>query len=109
MVLQLGDSFEFDFQKKATKIREQLSKKDVEIRRKIADIHKIRVEMLKRTEEMRYSAQHDLENITHDALKAKELSAEVKTRLISEITDLKNEIERKYLELKNTIAEKTTQ
>jgi len=108
MVLHLGETFEFEFQKKTTKIREQLSKKEVDIRRKVADIQKIKVEALKKTEEMKYSAQHDVEKISKDVMKTKNLDTEVKTRLTSEITDLKNEIERKYSELRNTIADKTT-
>jgi hypothetical protein len=108
MVLHLGESVEFEFQKKMTKIREQLSKREVDIRRKVADIQKIKVEALKKTEEMKYSAQHDLEKISQDVMKKKDLGTEVKTRLTSQITDLKNEIERKYAELKSGVADKTT-
>jgi len=109
MVSQLGGSFEFEFQKKATRIREQLSRSEVDIRRKVTDIQKGKVEALKKTEEMKYSAQHDLEKISQDVMKAKDLGTDIKTRLTSEIVDLKNEIERKYSELKNTISEKTTE
>lgn len=91
-----------------TKLREELSKKEVDIRRKVTDIQKIKVEALKKTEEMKYSAQHDVEKISQDVMKAKDLGGEVKTRLTSEIADLKNEIERKYSELRNTIMDKTT-
>ena len=108
MVLHLGESVEFEFQRKMTKIREQLSKREVDIRRKVADIQKIKVEALKKTEEMKYSAQHDLEKISEDVMKTKDLGAEVKTKLTSGITDLKNEIERRYTELKNVVADKTT-
>ena len=104
----MGESFEFGFQKKVTKLREELSKKEVDIRRKVADIQKIKVEALKKTEEMKYSAQHDIEKISQDVMKTKDLGAEVKTRLTSEIANLKNEIERKYSELRNTIMDKTT-
>lgn len=110
---QLDDSAErarsLDFQKKTTKIREEMSKREVDIRRKVADIQKAKLETLKKTEEMKSSAQHELEKITQDVMKAKELGAEVKSRLISEVTDLKNEVDRKYSELRNTIAEKITQ
>jgi vacuolar-type H+-ATPase subunit E/Vma4 len=104
----LGESFEFGFQKKVTKLREELSKKEVDVRGKVTDIQKIKVEALKKTEEMKYSAQHDVEKISQDVMKTKDLGAEVKTRLNSEIANLKNEIERKYLELRNTIMDKTT-
>jgi hypothetical protein len=40
-------------------------------------------------------------------MKTKDLGTEVKTRLTSEITDLKNEIEKKYAELKDRVADKT--
>jgi len=91
-----------------TKLREELSKKEVDIRRKVTDIQKIKVEALKKTEEMKYSAQHDVEKISQDVMKTKDLGTEVKTRLTSEIADVKNEIERKYSELKDTIMNKTT-
>jgi len=104
----LGESFEFGFQKKVTKLREELSKKEVDVRGKVTDIQKIKVEALKKTEEMKYSAQHDVEKISQDVMKTKDLGAEVKTRLTSEIANLKNEIERKYSELRNTIMDKTT-
>jgi gas vesicle protein len=91
-----------------TKLREELSKKEVDIRRKVTDIQKIKVEALKKTEEMKYSAQHDIEKISQDIMKTKDLGAEVKTRLTSEIANLKNEIERKYSELRNTVMDKTT-
>ena len=104
----MGESFEFGFQKKVTKLREELSKKEVDIRRKVTDIQKIKVEALKKTEEMKYSAQQDIEKISQDVMKTKDLGAEVKTRLTSEIADLKSEIERKYSELRNTIMDKTT-
>lgn len=103
----LAEALEFECQKKATRIREQLSKKEVEIRHKVADIQKIKVEALKKAEEMKYSAQHDLEKISQNVMKAKSLDAEVKARLTSEISDLKSEIERKYSELRSTIADKT--
>ena len=106
MVSQLGD-FEFEFQKKATRIREQLSKKEVDVKGKVADMQKIKLEALKRTEEMKYSAQHDLERISQDIMKAKNLGGEMKTKLTSELSDLKNEIEKKYSELKSTLAERT--
>lgn len=103
----MAESFEFGFQKKITKVREELSKKEVDIRRKATDIQKIKVEALKKTEEMKYSAQHDIEKMSQDVMKTKDLGTEAKTRLTSEIANLKNEIERKYSELRSTIMDKT--
>jgi hypothetical protein len=97
----MGDSLEL--QKKLTKTREELSKKEVEVRRQVANIEKIKVEALKKLEELKYSAQHDMEKVEHDIAKAKELNAETKTTITSEIIALKNEIEKKYAELRSTI------
>ena len=96
-----------EFQKRVAKIREQLGKKEVDVKRKVTDIQKIKVEAIKKTEEMKYSAQHDLERISQDIMKAKSLGGEMKTKLTSELSDLKNEIEKKYSELKSTLAERT--
>jgi hypothetical protein len=97
----MGDSLEL--QKKLTKTREELSKREVEVRRQVANIEKIKVEALKKLEELKYSAQHDMEKVEHDIAKAKELNSETKTRITSEIIALKNEIEKKYAELRSTI------
>lgn len=98
----MGEPLEFEFQKKLTKLREELSKKEVEVRGHMASIEKIRVEALKKTEEMKYSAQHEIEKINHDITKTKNLDPQLKTRLDSEISALRSEIERKYGELRNT-------
>jgi biopolymer transport protein ExbB/TolQ len=101
----MGDSLEL--QKKLTRTREELSKREVEVRRQVANIEKIKVEALKKLEELKYSAQHDMEKVEHDIAKAKELNAETKTRITSEMIALKNEIEKKYAELRSTILGKT--
>jgi len=100
----MGDSLEL--QKKLTKTREELSKREVEVRRQVANIEKIKVEALKKLEELKYSAQHDMEKVEHDIAKAKELNAETKTRITSEMIALKNEVEKKYAELRSTILAK---
>jgi hypothetical protein len=98
----------FEFQKKLTKAREELAKKEVDIRSQLANIERTKVEALKRTEEMKYSVQHDMEKIENDFMKARELNTETKTRLASEIATLKNEIEKKYAELRSAILAKAT-
>ena len=95
----MGESFEFH--KKLTKIQDELRKREVDVRNRLADIEKKRVETLKRTEEMKYSALHDIEKIEQSIMKGK-VDAETKTGLLSEIASLKTEMEKKYLELRNT-------
>jgi len=104
----MSESFEFEFQKKLTKMREELGKREVDIRGQLASIEKIKVEALKRAEELKYSAKHDLEKIEQDVMKAKDLNTEVKARLNSETATLKEDLEKKYAELRNTILGKTS-
>lgn len=104
----MGESFEFEFQKKLTKMREELGKREVDIRGQLANIEKIKVEALKKTEELKFSAKHDVERIEQDIMKAKDLNTEVKARLASETATLKEDLEKKYAELRNTILGKTS-
>jgi hypothetical protein len=106
-VSRMGESFEFEFQKKLTKMREELGKREVDVRGQLANIEKIKVEALKKTEELKYSAKHDVEKIEQDIMKAKDLNAEVKVRLASETATLKEDLEKKYAELRNNILGKT--
>jgi hypothetical protein len=102
------DSFEFEFQKRLTKMREELGKREIDIRGQLANIEKIKVEALKKTEELKYSAKHDMEKIEQDIMKAKDLNEEVKSRLTSETATLKEDLEKKYGELRNTVLGKSS-
>jgi len=101
-------SFDFEYQKKLTKVREELSKREVEVRKQLANIEKIRVEALKKTEELKYSAHHDIERIDQDLMKAKNIDTQTKTKLATEISTLKSDIEKKYSDLRSTILCKET-
>jgi hypothetical protein len=104
----MSESFEFEFQKRLTKIREELGKRELDVRGQLANIEKIRVEALKKMEEMKYSAHHDIEKVNQDIMKAKDLNAQVKARLTSETAALKEEVERKYAETRSTVLGKTS-
>ena len=104
----MGESFEFEFQKKLTKMREELGKREVDIRGQLANIEKIKVEALKKTEELKFSAKHDIERLEQDMMKTKDLSTEVKAKLASETATLKEDLEKKYAELRNTIMGKAS-
>jgi hypothetical protein len=99
----MGESLEFELHKKLTRIREELSKREVDVRGQLANIEKIRVEALKKTQELKYSAQRDIEKIDQDIMKRKDLNTQVKAKLSGEIATLKEEIETKYAELRKTI------
>jgi len=104
----MGDSSEFEFQKKLTKMREELGRREIDIRGQLANIEKIKVEALKKAEELKYSAKHDMEKLEQDVMKAKDLSTEVKSRLTAEATSLKEDLEKKYSELRNAVLGKAS-
>lgn len=104
----MGDSFEFEFQKKLTKMREELGKREVDVRGQLANIERIKVEALKRTEELKFSAKHDVEKLEQDIMKAKDLNTEVRSRLNSEAATLKEDLDKKYTELRNTVLGKAS-
>ena len=92
----------FELQKKLTKIQEEFHKREVDVRNRLADIEKKKVETLKKTEEMKHNTLHDIEKIDEGIMKAK-FDAETKTKLTSEIVAIKQDIEKKYTELRVAI------
>lgn len=98
-------SASFEFQKKLTKIQEELHKREVDVRDRLADIERKKVETLKKVEEMKHNTLLDIEKIDEGILKAK-FDAETNARLASEIVTLKQNMEKKYTELRSTILDK---
>ena len=92
----------FELQKKLTKTREEFHKREVDVRGRLADIEKKKVETLKKTEEMKNNTLHDIEKIDVGIMKSS-LDAETKTKLASEIAEFKQDIEKKYAELRATV------
>ena len=92
----------FELEKKLTKAREEFQKREVDVRSRLADIEKKKVETLKKTEEMKHTTLHDIEKIDERIMKSS-LDAEAKTKLASEITAFKQDIEKKYGELRATV------
>jgi len=68
----------------------------------LADIEKKKVETLKKTEEMKNNTLHDIEKIDEGIMKSN-LDSEAKMKLASEITAFKQDIEKKYAELRATV------
>ena len=89
-----------EFQKKLTKIREELHQREVNARDRLADIEKKKVEALKKVEEMKNKTLHDIQKVEEGIRKAK-LDTETETRLSSEIVELKENTEKEYSELRS--------
>ena len=92
----------FEFQKKLTKTREDFHKREIDVRGRLAEIEKKKVEALKKTEKMKHNTLHDIDKMDEKIMKS-DLDSESKTRITSEIAVLKQDIENKYEELKTTI------
>jgi hypothetical protein len=97
----------FEFQKKLTKIREEFHKREADARDRLADIEKKKVETLKKVEEMKHNALHDIEKIDEGIMKAK-FDTETKGKLNPEIVAFKQEVEKRYTELRTTVLGKAS-
>lgn len=100
----MGGLSEPECREKLNKIREKLNSRAKDVKNEFVKMEKIKVDLLKRTEEMRRSAEHDLDNFEGDINKSKDLAPESKKRLYSEIAILKSEIEEKHSELRTRIS-----
>lgn len=104
MVLNMGNPSEREYREKLSKIREKLNNRAKDVRGDYAKIEKMKLEALKKSEELKRSAEHDIEKMERDITKSKDLAPESKQRLRSEIVLLRNEIREKYGELKVQIS-----
>ena len=102
--LTMGGPSEREYSEKLNKISEKLTKREKDVRKDFARIEKMKVEALKKSEDMRRSAQHDLDKIEKNITNSKDLAPESKKRLRSEIVVLRNAIRQEYTELKTQIS-----
>ena len=101
----MGDPSERECREKLNKIREKLIKRSRRIRKDFAKIEKMKVESLKKSEELRRSVARDVSKIEEKIIKSKDLAPESKERLRSQIVTLRNAIREEYTELKTQISE----
>jgi uncharacterized coiled-coil DUF342 family protein len=94
---------EYEHRKKLNKIREDTNKRVNDLRDHFAKIEKVKTEGLKKTEELRRSADREITKLEGEIAKSN-LTAEVKKTLTSDITLLRKEIEDRATELRNRIA-----
>jgi len=96
-------SSEIEHRKKLNKIREDVNKRVKDVRDHFAKIEKVKVDALKKTEEMRRSAENDITKLEGEIAKS-DLTAEMKKALASDIANLKKEIEDRAVELRTRIS-----
>jgi hypothetical protein len=101
----LGGPSEREYREKLGKIKQKLGKKAVDIRNEFEKFEKAKVEMLKRTKEMKHEAEHEVTKMEEGITKSKDLAPESKQRLRLEIDIVKTEIREAYSQLEMRIAE----
>ena len=101
----MGGFSEREYKEKLIKLREKLYDKIKDVRKEFSKIEKIKVNALKKNDDIKRSLDHDVDKIGKDIIKSKDLAPESKERLRVEIESLKKEIEEKYKELKARISE----
>jgi len=101
----MGGPSEREYREKLNKILENTNKRAKDVREKFAQIQKIKVDALKKTEEMKRSTDHDIDKAMMEITKSQDLAIESKERLHTEISNLRNNIDRTYVDLKKRISE----
>jgi excinuclease UvrABC helicase subunit UvrB len=101
----LGGPSEREYSEKLGRIKQKLNQKVGDVRKQFQKIEKAKVDLLKKTKEMKHEAEHEVVKIENDIVKSKDLAPESKRRLRLEIDALKSEIRERYAELETQIAE----
>jgi len=105
LVRNLGGPSEREYSEKLGRIKQKLNQKVGDVRKQFQKIEKAKVDLLKKTKEMKHEAEHEVVKIENDIVKSKDLAPESKRRLRLEIDALKSEIRERYAELETQIAE----
>ena len=103
----MSEAFEHEFRKKMNKVRENMNKKMNEVRDYFAKVEKVKVDALKKNEEMRRSIEEEILKIEGEITQSADLSPETKEKLSTEITNLKDENEKRAAELRTKISQVT--
>lgn len=100
----MGGSSEREYREKLGKIKQKLNSKTGDLKNQFDKIEKAKVDLLKKTKEMKHGAEHELCKIEDDITKSKDLAPESKRRLQLEIDMLKGEARTQYSEVETRIA-----
>jgi uncharacterized protein YoxC len=87
------------------KLKEKVNKKLGDVKKEFEKIEKAKVDLLKKTKEMRHDAEREVSKMENEIAKSKDLAPESKRRLRLEIDSLKSEILKRCSELEERIAE----
>ncbi len=96
-------SSDYEQRKKLNKIREDVNKRMKDVREHFAKIEKLKVESLKKTEELRRSAEQEIRKL-EEGIAAAGLTSDRKSALVQDIATLRKEIEDRATELRTRIS-----
>jgi hypothetical protein len=100
----MGGPSEREYREKLGKIKQKLAKKATDVKSEFQRFEKAKVDMLKKTKEMRHDAEREVTRMEEDISKSKDLAPESKRRLGMEIDMIKTEVRQGYSELETRIA-----
>jgi hypothetical protein len=103
-VIVVGGTSEREFIEKIVQTKKKASERVTEVRNDFAKMQKLKADALKKVEEMRRSAEANLEKLEQKAAKEKDLVPESRHRITVEIVQAKKEIQQKYDETKSRIS-----
>ncbi|UCG36855.1 MAG: hypothetical protein JSV64_00825 [Candidatus Bathyarchaeota archaeon] len=101
----MGGPSEREYRKKLDKVMNRLNKRTKDVRDDVRKIEKIKVEALKKVEEMSRNIDSDLVKFEANIARSKDLAPESKQRLSSEIARVRLEVESTYGKLRRQVAE----
>lgn len=99
----MGGASERELLEKLKKAREKMLKTEREIVDSFARIEKTKLDAMKKAEDMRSATGKDLEKLEREIMKSVDLASESRQRLNSEIASFKEDIAKKYTDLKDRI------
>lgn len=102
-VAEMSLSSDYEHRKKLNRIREDMNKKVKDVRDHFAKIEKVKVEALKKNEDMRQSAERDMRKLEEEIARSN-LTSDMKKALVSDIATLRKEIESRATELRTRIS-----
>lgn len=105
LVNDMAGPSEREFREKLHKMLENMNKGANDVRGKFANIQKIKTDALKKVEDMKRSADRDIDKAMLDITRSQDLAVESKERLQKEISELKDKIEHIYGDLKKRVSE----
>lgn len=101
----MGSPSERQIKERLNSIKEKSGRREKDVQKDFTRIEKMKVDALRKAEEMRQNAYKDINKIEKNVIQSKDLAPESKNRLRTEIARIRDEIEDKHARLKTTISE----